>query len=341
MRFVATLALGVCSVATAQVPVATNRVSTASSVFVAQPPGETHRLYTVRPDGYLFVVNDGALQTTPFLYVPFVYYSAESGLLGLAFHPQFQSNGYFYVYYMNAIPPLGVRIVRYRTDPANPNIADPASATPVLLIPRQTGFHFGGWMGFGPDGFLYIAVGNAGGLATSPSLETLLGKMLRIDVDHDDFPADPATNYAVPVSNPLFGSSTNRSEIWAYGLRNPWRNSFDRETGDLWIGDVGDFRAGEINFQSAGLSNLRHYGYPCMDGTSCTGLGGCTCNDPALTLPIHDIATPGATIGGYVYRGNAIPALRGTYIFGDYLGQFWSFRYNGAAITELDRKSVV
>jgi glucose/arabinose dehydrogenase len=329
----------------AQVPVATVRLTSPEQatrlVYIAQPPGESRRLYIVGQTGYIYVLRDGNLLPTPFLDIHTqIYVGAEAGLLGLAFHRQFATNGYFFVYYMSLTSPSGVHVVRYQTDPANPETADPTSAQPVLFIPRGAGYHFAGWMGFGPDGYLYIASGNAFTDANSSSLTTLLGKLLRIDVDHDDFPNDPLANYAVPPTNPLFGSTAGLPEIWAYGLRNPWRCSFDRATGDLWPSDVGGAHAGEVNFQPAGLSALRNYGWPCMDGNQClASTPGCTCNSPSLTMPIYDMASLGAMIGGYVYRGSAIPSLRGTYFFADYQNSYWSFRYDGTAMTELTNRT--
>lgn len=317
-------------------------------IGVAQPPGETRRLYVVGHSGPIWVVRDGVRLAVPFLdLTSFITGGGlgEAGVLGLAFHPQFQSNGYFYVSYSRSASPTGTAIVRYTTNPAAPDTANPSSATPVLFIPRPTGIHNGGWLGFGPDGYLYNSVGEAGTSTNAQQLNTLLGKMLRIDVDRDDFPADPARNYGIPTSNPFFGSTTTPPEIWSVGLRNPWRCSFDRMTGDLWIGDVGQGTSGEIDFQAAASPPIpvRNYGWACMEGNTCLGsAGGCTCNAPTLTGPVFDLGRPAGTIaitGGYVYRGAAIPGFAGSYVFADYGGQVWSFRYNGSNITEFTSQS--
>jgi glucose/arabinose dehydrogenase len=334
--------LGVCAVSQAQVPLELVRIGGFNdfplSIFLTQPPGETRRLYVASLTGTIRIHLDGVTVPTPFLSIP-VIASGESGLLGMAFHPQFQTNGYVYVYYTGSSPAgTGTHIARYTTDPANPDIANPATLARVMFINHTAGgIHQGGWIGFGPDGYLYIASGNDGFPANSASLTTLLGKMLRIDVDHDDFPTDPNRNYAIPPANPLAGSPSNRPEIWATGLRNPWRNSFDRATGDFWISDVNDMQAGEINFQPAGHSSLRHYGYPCMEGLICrpTAPPPCICNDPAQTQPVYAVSTGGIVVGGYRYRGQAIPELFGAYIFAGFSTTLSTFRFDGGVISGL------
>jgi glucose/arabinose dehydrogenase len=206
-------------------------------------------------------------------------------------------------------------IARYTANPASPESA--SSPLQLLAIPRSPGNHNGGWIGFSLDGFLYIASGDATNTANAQSLTTLLGKMIRINPNYDDFPADPERNYRVPIANPFYGSASALPEIWAFGLRNPWRNSFDRIAGDLWIADVGNARPARST-SSPALSPrpfpARNYGWPCMDGSFCRGnSANCTCGDPVLTAPVfdYDYAFGGnATVGGYVYRGNAIPALQ-------------------------------
>jgi glucose/arabinose dehydrogenase len=289
------------------------------------------------------VVRDGVRLPTPVLTLTGITTSDESGLLGLAFHPDFQSNGYFYVLCTSgATAPAGTKIIRYTLDPSNPEVADPASAYPILTILRSPGAaHQGGWMGFGPDGFLYISSGNGGDNTTSQNTNVLLGKILRIDVDHDAFPADPNANYAIPATNP-FVSGGGAPEIWAYGLRNPWRCSFDRATGDLWIGDVGEASIEEIDFQPAAVVPpfpARNYGWPCMEGSQCysSSLATCLCGDPSLILPVieytHNYGE--SVMCGYVYRGAAIPALRGTFLWGDLEGISFSCRYmNGQQLSE-------
>ncbi len=312
-------------------------------LFAGSAPGDDTRLFVMTQAGVVRIYSraTGQLLATPFLTVP-VQAAGEAGLLGLAFHPDYAANGYFYVYHGNT---TARNIVRYRVS-ADPNVADPASATLIWRVaPGGGGIHFGGWIGFGPDGLLHIAWGNGGTTANSSSLTSYYGKMLRIDIngpdllpgtaDDDGFPADADRNYRIPPTNP-FAGVMGQEEIWAYGLRNPFRCSFDRETGDLWIGDVGDSRE-EIDLAPAGTGGGRNYGYPCMDGTICRTGTGCVCNSPLYTAPIHAyqrVSGAAAVIGGYVYRGCALPELRGRYIFGDYgQNRVWSFRAVDGAVT--------
>jgi glucose/arabinose dehydrogenase len=313
-------------------------------VFVTAPPGDTDRLFIVEQRsgtiGRIKILNldTGLVNATLFLSVPGVSTGNEQGLLGLAFHPDYASNGYFYVNYTNS---TGTTVVaRYQVSAADPDVANPAG-TVVLTVAQPFSNHNGGWIGFGPDGYLYIALGD-GGSANDPgnraqNLNELLGKMLRIDVDNDDFPADPNRNYAIPADNPFVGQPNTRGEIWHYGLRNPWRDSFDRLTGDLWIGDVGQGVWEEIDFQPASSAGGLNFGWRCMEGNHCTGLTGCTCNSPALTDPVqeynHDFGC--SVTGGYVYRGIQICDLQGTYFYADYCSAIiWSFRYDGSNVTE-------
>ncbi len=315
-------------------------------VVVTQPPGETHRLYVASHNGPIRIFKDGATQPADFVDVTVAGGGAsEPGLLGFAFHPGFQGNGYCYVCYNGSGPGglSGIVVRRYTTNPASPDQVIAGADQPVFFAARAAGIHNGGWMSFGPDGYLYISLGDSGNSALAQDLTQPLGKMLRIDVDHDDFPDDSFQNYAIPPTNPLAASPTARRDIWAVGLRNPWRCSFDRLTGDLWIGDVGDASSGEIDRQPAigpPPYSALNYGWPCMEGNACHSGNGCTCHDPGLTLPVYDEGRQGpATIGGYVYRGSAIPELQGTYIFGDYGGAVWSFRYDGAGgVTEFVRR---
>jgi glucose/arabinose dehydrogenase len=309
------------------------------ATMVAQPPGESRRLYEAVRAGSVRILRDGVAVVAPVLTLTSVDTGGEGGLLGLAFHPDFQHNGYMYVYYSTTLAPLGDRLARYTLDPANPEAVIAGPVQTILTVARNSGNHHGGWIGFGHDGYLYISVGNAFNSATSQPLNTRLGKMLRIDIDRDDFPADPANNYAIPPDNPFATSGVALPEIWAYGLRNPWRCSIDRLTGDLWIGDVGDSTREEIDFQAAGSApyTAANYGYPCMEGTLCRNTTGCApCTGGAFTLPIYDYPrTDGFSVMcGSVYRGQAIPALRGTFLFGDYSGKSYAFRPTPTGITE-------
>jgi glucose/arabinose dehydrogenase len=247
----------------------------------------------------------------------------ENGLLGAALHPQFASNRFLYLYYGSFSSPL--TLYRYVLDPASPEVIDPATAAQVIQLPGGAG-HVGGWIGFGPDGYLYISSGDRGASSNAQSLSTLAGKVVRIDVDHDDFPQSPSLNYAVPATNPFAGSTTALPEIWAYGLRNPWRCSFDRASGDLWIGDVGAGTREEVDVQPAlGAPPYAavNYGWPATEGTS--NLFGAP---PGVAFPWYEYthAVLQAVVGGFVYHGRAIPALRGSYVFGDLDGHVWSFR---------------
>jgi len=278
-----------------------------------------------------------ALATTPYLTVSPITSDGEQGLLGLAFHPNFASNGYFFVFYTNTAGDN--QIVRYRanTPYTSANTANATSATPVMTIRHPViANHNGGWLGFGPDGFLYICTGEGNG--TAEDLTTRLGKMLRIDVNSDAFPADAANNYANPPTNPFYGSSTALPEIWHYGLRNPWRASFDRATGDLWIGDVGGSAFEEVDFVPAGVGG-RNFGWGCMEGFGCSQGGQCICNAPGLTLPVYAYAhTSGnaCIIGGYRYRGSAMCRFQGLYIFGDFTSsRIWTVQWNGSSVQAL------
>lgn len=318
-------------------------------VWVTAPPGDFHRVFVLEQPGRIRIVRDGALLETPFLDIdPIVLGGVslfdERGLLGLAFHPEYAENGLFYVYY-SALNNNTV-LARYQVS-ADADVADPNSALIMMTFVQPPGFpnHKCGWLAFGPDGFLYIGAGD-GGSANDPGgraqdiTNQWLGKLLRIDVNGDDFPEDASRNYAVPTGNPFVGL-VGDDEIWAYGLRNPWRNSFDPETGELFIADVGQDVQEEINIQPAFSPGGQNYGWRCMEGNLCTGLSGCTCNAPNLTLPIHTynhVDGRCSITGGEVYRGCALPDLHGAYFFADYCsGEFWTLTRDGANVAVTDR----
>lgn len=318
-------------------------------VFVTHAPGDYQRLFVVDQTGRIWMLRNGELPTSAFLDVSAISSDAfEQGLLGLAFHPNYSVNGRFFIYYTDN---LGDIVVARYTVSANPDVSD-TSPEVVLRIdhPAGTQTHNGGWIGFGPyDGYLYIAVGDGGSfsvLSTNAQdiTENLMGKILRIDVDGDDFLADPQRNYAIPLDNPFVGVEGD-DEIWAYGLRNPWRCAFDSETGDFYIADVGHSNWEEINFEAAGSNGGRNYGWKCMEGMHCTTYGGCACPSPDLTSPIyeygHSTNPPRCSItGGEVYRGCAIPELHGAYFFADFCSsEIWSFLYNGT-VTELQNRTL-
>lgn len=239
----------------------------------------------------------------------------EKGLLGLAFHPRYAENGFFYVNYTDT---SGDTVVaRYTVSSTNRNRADPTSARVILRIDQPFSNHNGGQLQFGPDGYLYIGMGD-GGSGGDPgnraqNLNDLLGKMLRIDVDSGN-------PYAIPPSNPFVGRPNVRGEIWASGVRNPWRFSFDRATADLYIADVGQGEREEINFQPATSIGGENYGWRLMEGNRCFNPSS-NCNNGTLVLPIIDYGHGDgdcSVTGGYVYRGARYPRLHGMYIYADY-----------------------
>lgn len=285
----------------------------------------SQRIFVVEQEGYIHIVQEGDLSAEPFLAIPgLVDCCGEQGLLGLAFHPNYMSNGYFYVYY-NRISDGASVVARYSVSNA-PNLADPDSAQILLTIPQPFSNHNGGQLAFGPDGYLYIGLGD-GGSGGDPynyaqDINSLLGKMLRIDVDGGN-------PYGIPLDNPYAGRD-GADEIWALGLRNPWRFSFDRMTGDLFIGDVGQNLWEEIDYLPAGSSGEINFGWRCMEGTHpYSDLP--PCDDPvflsSLIDPIAEYShSEGQSVtGGFVYRGERYPAMRGLYFFADYAqGKIWS-----------------
>ncbi|GAC1433441.1 MAG: PQQ-dependent sugar dehydrogenase [Thermoanaerobaculia bacterium] len=274
------------------------------------------RLFVTLQRGQLVIVGGGKARPTPFLDIrSIVLCCDERGLLSVAFHPHYASNGFFFVYYVDRNSDL--TIARYSVS-NDPNIADPDSAKILLTIDhRAFGNHDGGQLAFGPDGYLYAGTGDGGGagdpLGNGQKLTALLGKMLRIDVDTGDA-------YGIPSTNPFVNRADARPEIWAYGLRNPWRFSFDRATGDLWIADVGQDAWEEIDLQPATSRGGENYGWNRMEGTHCF-TPPANCNDGAMTLPLleyNHVASACSITGGYRYRGARFPRLDGLYIFGDY-----------------------
>lgn len=336
--------------ALAQTPLRLEVVATGFTqpVLATAPPGDFDRLFVVEQPGRIRIVRQGSVLPTPFLNLVgtgTVSFGGEMGLLGLAFHPRYAQNGQFFVYHTTP-PFVHATLRRFAVSPTNPDVADPASATTLLTVPMIYGNHNGGFLAFGPDGYLYLGIGDGGSNAPNwpndpqnhaQRGDSLLGKLLRLDVDH---PAPPLA-YGIPPGNPFAGPGDPRDEIWAFGVRNPWRGAFDRLTGDLWFADVGGNRE-EVNFQAAAAGGGQNYGWSCMAGTVCTGSPVCTCFAPSLTGPIHDYTavTSRAIIGGHVYRGAMIPDLRGTYFYADYSqNQIWSFRRQGQGITQLTNRT--
>ena len=287
-----------------------------------QPLGVAHagdtRLFIVSQRGRIVIWDGTRILPAPFLDISsLVSCCGERGLLGLAFHPKYAQNGFFFVHYTRSDG--DIVLARYQVS-SNRDVADPSTATQLLLIEHSSASnHNGGQLAFGPDGYLYAAIGDGGG-AGDPSnnaqtLTTLLGKLLRIDVD--------TATYTIPSSNPFVGVPNARAELWAYGLRNPWRFSFDRTTGDLWIADVGQNRFEEINFQAASSSGGTNYGWRRFEGRSCFNpVSNCGTQTPPVIEYSHDDGSCSVT-GGYRYRGG-FPRMRGIYFYGDYCtGVIW------------------
>ncbi|MCH8823571.1 MAG: PQQ-dependent sugar dehydrogenase [Planctomycetes bacterium] len=308
-------------------------------VFVTHAPGDFERIFVVEQAGMISIIVDGVLLETPFLDISNLVYSAGiyPGLLGMAFDPEYETNGFFYVVYHD-LPNIDIAVMRYQVS-VDPEIADPKSATPIILIPIGATNECA-CIGFSPlDGYLYVATADGGVVSNGQDLNSLLGKILRLDVTGDDFPADSQRNYAIPPSNPFVGIDGN-DEIWAYGFRKPWRLSFDRETGDIYIGEVGSDYWEEVNFQPASSTGGENYGYGCKEAFQCLNLTGCDCKDPTFVDPIFAYENPAffgaAVIGGYVYRGCAISSLVGSYVVADVRTQLvWTFRYDGKQLTDL------
>jgi glucose/arabinose dehydrogenase len=309
----------------------------AAPIFVTHAPGDRERLFIVERGGGIRILNltTGSLVSTPFLSISGVNTSGEGGLLGLAFHPDYATNGKFYVNLTANNTVSGTAFstyIREYTVSANPNVAN-TTFNRVLDFTQPQSNHNGGWIGFSPkDGYLYIAAGDGGNGndqgsghiepgGNAQNLTTVLGKMLRIDVNGDDFGGDATKNYANPSTNPFVGKD-GLDEIWAYGLRNPFRSSFDRATGDLWIGDVGQGQREEINFQAANFAGGANYGWRLREGSIQTPgtIGGPI--PPGYVAPVYDYGRDtgsfGGTVvtGGYVYRGPD-PTLQGKYFFLD------------------------
>ncbi|MEW6245832.1 MAG: PQQ-dependent sugar dehydrogenase [Nitrospirota bacterium] len=309
-------------------------------LFLTASPGDNNRLFVVEKGGRIRIINRNtkALQGTFLDITALVSTGGEQGLLGLAFDPQYAVNRRFYVSYTDA---QGRSVIaRYLTDPVNPDQALPQADRVLLTLTQPFANHNGGMIAFGPDGFLYIGFGD-GGSGGDPqnhaqNLNDLLGKLLRIDVSQATQPPMPA--YAIPASNPCVGQPGIRGELWSLGLRNPWRFSFDRASGDLYIADVGQSEREEINVS---LSSDRggkglNYGWNVMEGTLCFPIGA-PCSQASLTLPFVEYDhTQGCSItGGYVYRGQAIANLQGTYFYADFCTGFVrSFRFVNGQVTE-------
>jgi glucose/arabinose dehydrogenase len=285
--------------------------------FVTGAPQGAGRLFVLERGGLVRVAQDGQLRAEPFLDLSQdVSLGGEEGLLGFAFDPDFASNGYVYVSY--TATDWSVHVVRYTVTSDQPYLADRASAHAVLVVPKKGKYHNSGMIAFGPDRYLYVGIGDDERDIVAQDLGTPYGKILRLDVNVGSA-GDP---YVIPPTNPFAGEEGVRQEIWAYGLRNPWRFSFDRQSGDLWIGDVHHVDQEQglnwevVDFQAAGSQGGVNFGFP-MRVFHCADIA--TCQPPGVTLPLveygHDMNC--SVIGGYVYRGKRIPALDGVYLYGD------------------------
>jgi len=289
-----------------------------------QPNDGSGRLFVVEQGGAIKILQNGAVLPQPFLNISNkVIFQGEMGLLGLTFHPAFQTNRKFYVNYVrNAGGQFQSVIAEYLASVTNPNQSDPASERILLTVNQVSNFtnHKAGQLAFGPDGFLYFGLGDGGGTGDpfghGQNTQILLGKMLRIDVDA----SSPGLPYRIPSDNPFAGGG-GLPEIWAYGFRNPWRFSFDRNTGRMFVADVGQDRFEEIDIVQKG----GNYGWNIMEGMHCFNPpNGCSMS--GLSLPIIEISHPEAeaVIGGFVYHGTAVAGMQGMYIFGDLSGKIWS-----------------
>jgi len=301
-------------------------------LFVTHAGDGSDRLFIVEKTGAIRILQGGALLPTPLLDLSSqVSSGSEQGLLGLAFPPNFAASGHFFVNYTDRQG--ATQIARFQISAADPNRADPASEFSVLTLAQPAGNHNGGMLAFGPDGMLYIGTGDGGGrndaYDNGQNPATLLGKMLRLDVT-----SAPDQPYRVPADNPWIEVDWNgqdvRDEIWAVGLRNPWRYSFDRTTGDLWVADVGQNQWEEINVTTAGTPGGLNYGWPIMEASHCFQNDDCATD--GLVLPVQEYAHEGhcSVTGGYVYRGAAQPQRQGVYFYGDYCsGVIWALAPDG------------
>jgi glucose/arabinose dehydrogenase len=303
-----------------------------------QPTHITHagdgsgRLFVVQRDGRIRIISEGTMLSAPFLDISnrVGTFGSEQGLLGLAFPPDYAIKGYFYVNFTEAGSGSTV-VARYRVTKDH-DAADPSSGETLLTVRQPYSNHNGGQLAFGPDGYLYIGMGDGGSggdpMNNGQRPDTLLGKLLRIDAE------TPGTRpYSIPPGNPFMDMPGYRDEIWAVGLRNPWRFSFDRTTGDLYIADVGQDSYEEIDFQPAAARGGENYGWRIMEGLHCFRPPGC--DGTGLVLPVaeYDHSDGNCSVtGGMVYRGSEHPALQGIYLYGDFCsGRIWGLRKDGPA----------
>lgn len=306
-------------------------------LFLTAPSGDTRRFIVERAGRIRILGADGSLAATPFLDLSgLISTTGEGGLLSLAFHPGYAQNGRFYIYYTDKFDNIAIDEARVS---ANPALADRDSLKRIITIPHpQYSNHYGGLLAFGPDGYLYAGTGDGGGAGdpngNAQNLDSLLGKLLRLNVDN---PLPPL--YTVPADNPFVGQEGKRGEIWAYGLRNPWRFAFDPAAGALYIADVGQDQREEVNIVSS-AQKAANFGWNIMEGTRCYNAASCA--QQGLTLPAFEYehgagdANGCSITGGFVYRGAALPELAGRYLYSDYCKGFLkSFLYANGALSEV------
>jgi glucose/arabinose dehydrogenase len=296
--------------------------------------GLPDRFFVAERGGKIFAVSGRVKESFPFLDISSLVTTEEQGqgLLGFAFHPHFDTNGYLFVGYTDLNG--NTAIARYTSAPDR-NRAMEDSGKIILTVSQPTGRHNSGQLAFGPDGYLYISVGDGGSegdsLGNGQNRQILLGKILRIDVDEGD-------PYSIPPTNPFVSDMGVRDEIWMYGLRNPWRFSFDPLTGDFYIPDVGQNEWEEINIVPATLAGGQNFGWNVMEGSTCFNPTE-DCDTTGLTLPSHEYPHGDgfcSVIGGFVYRGSSIPDLQGRYLFGDFCkGAVLSLHYSDGVVTDL------
>lgn len=320
-----------------------------SPVDIVNAGDKSKRLFIVEKTGKIKIYKRGKLLTKPFLDLrDSVSTTASRGLLSMAFHPDFINNHYFFVYYTSKNRTL--TLARFKTSATKPDSADKSSEVILIVIPEPVDSmvqHNGGKLNFGKDGYLYLSIGDGSYSGGDPANHAqdkslLFGKMIRIDVNNF---SDPPY-YSIPVDNPFVSDPVARKEIWALGLRNPWRWSFDRRNGDTWIADVGEDSTEEINYKKSGTTPGENYGWRCYEGSSTYNPDGCS-NVSSYIFPIfeyfHNTGIGGnSVIGGYVYRGAAFPDLQGYYICADYIsGNAWKIKKSGNAWQSLPQQGLL
>jgi glucose/arabinose dehydrogenase len=338
----------VCSIGATAQPVVTFRLymsGFAQPVDIVNADDGSNRLFIVERGGTIRIIEDSVVLPTPFLDISdsVITSGGEQGLLSLAFHPLYEENRMFFVYYTRVNG--SITVARFFTNPANPYVADETTGNILLTIPKSASNHNGGKLNFGADGYLYFATGDGGGggdpLNNAQNGNSLLGKMLRLNVDGID--TEPF--YTIPEDNPFVDDPNVRDEIWALGLRNPWRWSFDRQTYDLWLADVGQEQWEELNFRPAGATGGINYGWRCYEGFNAYNPTGCQ-PQSSYVSPIYAYAHNAqggiSVTGGYVYRGDEFPALRGYYLMSDFgSGHLWLVAPDGAGGWNVTRQASV